>query len=84
MSNPLYYRALVLFQQRDYERALTPLTHVLELDPNHLSGHFKVAQVCMKLGRKERASKYLKRFQELSQERERSQFGPSQSLRCGG
>ena len=71
----LYYRALVLFQQRDYPGALTPLTRVLELDPNHLAGHFKAGQVCLKLGRKEKASEYLGRFQELSRERERSQFG---------
>ena len=68
----LYYQALVRFQQNDYQRALAPLTRALELDPNHLAAYFKAGQVFLKLGQKETASKYLKRFQELSQERDRS------------
>lgn len=74
----LYYQALVRFQERDYKRALTPLKRVLELNPNHLPGHYKAGQICLKLGQRDRASEYLKRFQKLRQEWEASRSGRGQ------
>ena len=68
----LYYQALIRFQEGDYPGSLSLLNRVLALQEDHISAHYKAAQVNSKLGRRKEAQRLLRAFKRLELQQERS------------
>ena len=68
----LYYQALIRFQEGDYASSLSLLSRVLILQEDHISAHYKAAQVNAKLGRRTEAQRLLREFKRLELQQERS------------
>lgn len=68
----LYYLALIRFQEGDYAGSLSLLNRVMALQEDHISAHYKAAQVNAKLGRGTEAQRLLREFKRLELRQERS------------